>query len=178
MDRAKQHALVLGGARSGKSKFAEQLVLAKASKCAVMPIYLATAQIWDEEMRGRIDLHIARRGQSWTTIESPLDLIGVLIRHGTDKPPILVDCLTLWLTNLMMADKDIEAAGNDLVACLPNLKSPVCFVSNEVGQGIIPDNQMAREFIDHAGRLHQKIASAVHDVYLVTAGIAQQIKGS
>lgn len=181
MDHINRHTLILGGARSGKSKFAEDVVLGLSRQRFVAPIYIATAQIWDDEMGARVDQHRARRDETWTTIDAPLDLVAALFKsHNKSQShaqPILVDCLTLWLTNLMMADKDVDAEGDALIACLPDLKCPVCFVSNEVGQGIIPDNKMARDFMDHAGLLHQKLSQAVDEVYFVTAGLPQKLKG-
>ena len=169
------HIFVLGGARSGKSAFAEKLTLdqSKTSKC----IYLATSQIWDEEMRARVDLHKDRRGSEWETIEAPLALAETLLEQSQKGVPILVDCLTLWLTNLMMDERDITAECDGLIKAISTINTPIIFVSNEVGQGIVPDNKMARDFRDHAGILHQKLASAVDQVYFVTAGLPSKLKG-
>lgn len=169
------HIFVLGGARSGKSAFAEKLTLdqTKTSKC----IYIATSQVWDEEMRVRVDLHKDRRGTEWETIEAPLALADALTEQSQNGVPILVDCLTLWLTNLMMDERDITAECDSLIKAISTINTPIIFVSNEVGQGIVPENKMARDFRDHAGNLHQKLAAAVDQVYFVTAGLPSKLKG-
>ncbi len=164
---------VLGGARSGKSSFAEGLIEASGMDA----VYLATGRAWDEEMSDRIGLHKARRGSAWATIEEPLDLVGNLQSECADGRAVLVDCLTLWLTNLMMAERNIEAETARLVATLPLLKGAVVFVSNEVGLGIVPENPMSREFRDHAGHLHQAVARAAATVYFVAAGLPLKMKG-
>lgn len=168
-----RHYFVLGGARSGKSLFAETLTLSLAPTS----IYLATARIWDDEMRDRIDEHKGRRGDEWLSFEEPIDLVSQLEMLAPQKRPVLVDCLTMWLTNLMLEERDIDAEGDRLANVLKTLPASVVFVSNEVGQGIVPDNKMAREFIDHAGLLHQKISQAVNEVYFITAGLPSKIKG-
>ena len=171
------HIFVLGGARSGKSVFAENLALGfneiNSSKC----IYLATSQIWDDEMRARVDLHKERRSAQWETIEVPLELPKALFEHSEKGCAILVDCLTLWLTNLMMDERDLNAASDELVNAISSISTPIIFVSNEVGQGIVPDNKMARDFRDHAGLLHQKLAAVVDEVYFITAGLPTKLKG-
>ncbi|WP_461431578.1 bifunctional adenosylcobinamide kinase/adenosylcobinamide-phosphate guanylyltransferase [Hoeflea alexandrii] len=165
--------LVLGGARSGKSAFAEHMLEAEASS----RLYLATGQAWDDEMRVRIEAHQGRRGKGWETIETPVDLTGTLEAQARPDRPVLVDCLSLWVTNLMLGEHDIDAAFANLAKALPGLKGPVVFVSNEVGLGIVPDNAMARTFRDHAGRLHQTIASLADEVYFVAAGLPLKMKG-
>jgi adenosylcobinamide kinase/adenosylcobinamide-phosphate guanylyltransferase len=165
--------LVLGGARSGKSSFAEGLIDASSLDA----VYLATGRAWDDEMSERIGLHKARRGPNWTTIEEPIDLAGVLERECRDEKAVLVDCLTLWLTNLMMDGRDIEEETARLVGMLPRLGGAVVLVSNEVGLGIVPENHMARAFRDHAGRLHQAVAQAAATVYFVAAGLPLKMKG-
>lgn len=164
--------LVLGGARSGKSRHAERLAMASG----LGPVYVATAQALDDEMTRRIAAHRARRGQAWRTIEEPLDLIGALQRECAPERFVLVDCLTLWLTNLMVAGRDVEAESARLLAALPELSGPLLVVSNEVGQGIVPDNPMARRFIDHAGFLHQGIAEQADAVVFMTAGLPHRLK--
>lgn len=164
--------LVLGGARSGKSRFAERLAAASGKALC----YMATAEARDVEMQERIQLHQIMRGSGWTTIEAPLDLADQLHRASREDTLILVDCLTLWLSNLMGSDADIDAAFDELLVSFDNLGGPVILVSNEVGQGIVPDNVLARTFRDHAGRLHQHIAARADDVYFITAGLAQKIK--
>lgn len=164
--------LVLGGARSGKSLFAENLVL----KNKLRPLYLATARGSDDEMVQRIEDHQARRGEEWHTIEEPLALVDALELASYEKRIVLVDCLTLWINNLMMAEADVTREADLLVKYLANAPFPIVFVSNEVGQGIIPDNKMAREFVDLSGLVHQRVAEACNHVYFVTAGIPQKLK--
>ena len=165
--------LVLGGARSGKSSYAEKMVGSSGLK----PLYLATGRAFDTEMENRIAIHRERRGPEWQTIEEPLDLVGALTLHAAEDRFVLVDCLTLWLTNLMMAERDIGAETARLVAMLPDLAGPVVFVSNEVGLGIVPENRMAREFRDHAGFLHQAVAAVADEVYFMAAGLPLKMKG-
>ncbi len=165
--------LVLGGARSGKSTFAERLM----TEAAASRLYLATATAGDGEMADRIARHRERRGAGWETLEEPLDLIGALQAHTQPERPVLVDCLTLWLTNLMIAESDIDTEISRLCEGLASLSGPVVFVSNEVGLGIVPDNAMARAFRDHAGRLHQAVAALASEVYFVAAGLPLKMKG-
>ncbi len=164
--------LVLGGARSGKSRHAEALVEGQPGAC----VYLATAEALDGEMSERIREHRERRGPRWETIEEPLDLIGALQKAARPDAAVLVDCLTLWLSNLMGAERSIEAETEKLVSVLPDLAGPVVFVSNEVGQGIVPENALARAFVDHAGRLHQAVAGAANSVLFLVAGQATILK--
>lgn len=167
-------SLVLGGARSGKSAFAERLVLESGRT----PVYLATSRIWDGEMEQRVDLHKQRRGPEWKVVEEPLALSAAIAAHANADTAILVDCLTLWLTNLMMEERDVDGEADALVASLSELpeQAQVLFVSNEVGQGIVPMDKMARDFRDHAGRLHQAIAAIATHVWFVTAGLPQHLK--
>lgn len=165
-------SLVLGGARSGKSCFAEADVLARGLNC----IYLATSEAFDGEMEARIALHRRRRGPEWSTIEEPLALAEVLAAESDAKRAVLVDCLTLWLANLLGAEREIAAEFERLVSVLAGVSGPVVLVSNEVGQGIVPDNALARRFRDEAGRLHQQIAAVAGRVVFVTAGIPQTLK--
>jgi len=168
------HHLVLGGAKSGKTSFAENLALKGGDK----PIYLATGQAWDDEMRVRIDAHKASRADKFITIEAPINLISALEQNRGVSGVILVDCLTLWITNLMMAKMGVEESVDALIHWLETNPSPqVILVSNEVGQGIVPDNKMAREFRDHAGISHQKLATICKKVTFVTAGLGQTLKG-
>ena len=164
--------LVLGGARSGKSRHAERL----ASTSGLSPVYVATAQALDGEMARRIARHRARRGPVWRTVEEPLDLVATLQQECAPECIVLVDCLTLWLTNLMVAERPVEAECARLLERLPSLESPLILVSNEVGQGIVPDNAMARAFVDHAGWLHQGIAERADAVVLMTAGLPHRLK--
>jgi adenosylcobinamide kinase/adenosylcobinamide-phosphate guanylyltransferase len=170
-----QSVFVLGGARSGKSRLAEQL----CRDSGLDLHYLATGRAFDEEMRMRIDTHKAdRASHGWTTHEEPLDLVGTLARIDDPGRVVLVDCLTLWVTNLMMEESvDIAAASAELAERLAALKARIVFVSNEVGLGIVPENRMARAFRDHAGRLHQMIAAKAAEVYFVAAGLPLKMKG-
>ena len=164
--------LVLGGARSGKSLHAEGLVESQPGAC----IYLATSEPGDAEMAARIREHQARRGPRWQTLEEPLDLVGALARSATAEGAVLVDCLTLWLSNLMGAERDLADESARLVGALEGLAGPVVFVSNEVGLGVHPANALARRFVDHAGSLHQALAEAAQSVVFVTAGLPLQLK--
>jgi len=164
--------LVLGGARSGKSMLAEQLLTAGPGPWA----YIATAQAFDDEMRQRIGLHQARRKQGWMTFEAPIDLPQVLASQSKDLP-VLVDCLTLWLTNLMLGDHNVAQATQDLADALAGRVKPAILVSNEVGLGIVPDNALARAFRDEAGRLNQRMAQVADRVLFVAAGLPLTLKG-
>lgn len=169
-----RHALVLGGARSGKTAFSEQLAIRGGSK----PAYLATAEALDDEMRDRVASHRAGRAARFTTIEEPLALSDALIAAARDHDVILVDCLTLWITNLLMANEDVAMAVSELGATLVQLKTTkVILVSNEVGLGIVPDNAMARTFRDLAGSAHQRLAEVCDDVYFIVAGLPITLKG-
>jgi adenosylcobinamide kinase / adenosylcobinamide-phosphate guanylyltransferase len=163
--------LITGGARSGKSTRAE----ARARELPGRPVYIATAEALDAEMRERIAKHRARRGNEWLERETPLQLVAAL--DETDGGGArLVDCLTLWLTNLMLADCDWEKEASALVETLARQKSPVVLVTNEVGLGIVPDNALARRFRDAAGILNQMIARAADEVEFVVAGIPMRVK--
>ena len=163
--------LVTGGARSGKSLIAETRTLSLEPRAS----YIATAQAFDAEMATRIAEHQSRRGPEWTTYAAPLDLIGAL--NATDgQGPRLVDCLTLWLTNLMLADMDWRSAAQDLLAALPRQADPIIFVTNEVGSGIVPENALARTFRDAAGTLNQWIAGVAVEVILAVAGLPMKVK--
>lgn len=164
--------LVLGGVRSGKSRFAEKLV----EESGLDAVYIATGQAFDSEMKARIDRHQARRGENWQTIEAPLDLTAALKSIAPRNCSVLIDCLTLWVSNLMMKEMDIGDETRRLSAVLAEVKSPVVIVTNEVGMGIVPDNKLAREFRDHAGDLNQEIAAMASQVYLVAAGLPLKLK--
>jgi adenosylcobinamide kinase/adenosylcobinamide-phosphate guanylyltransferase len=164
-------SLVTGGARSGKSVIAENITLRHGG----MAQYIATAQAFDAEMAARIAMHQSRRGPQWVTHSEPYDLVAALQRtdgHG----PRLVDCLTLWLTNLMLDSRDWHAEGQALVAALPLLRDPVVLVTNEVGGGIVPDNALARAFRDAAGYLNQWVAAVSDEVILAVAGLPMKVK--
>lgn len=163
--------LVTGGARSGKSLIAEKRCLDMGRPAG----YIATAQAWDDEMRARIAEHQARRGPEWLTYPEPMDLLGAL-RASDGKGPRLVDCLTLWLTNMMLAEADWRSAAQEMLAELPQHKSPVVFVTNEVGLGIVPDNALARAFRDAAGTLNQWVAAAADEVILAVSGLPLKVK--
>ncbi|MCC3304477.1 bifunctional adenosylcobinamide kinase/adenosylcobinamide-phosphate guanylyltransferase [Sneathiella sp. HT1-7] len=164
--------LVLGGARSGKSRCAENLAI----ESGLSRLYLATAQAFDSEMENRIARHQEDRGSGWKTVEEPLDLSGAIITHSAKGRIILVDCLTLWLSNLMASNRPIKEEFEQLIDTIKALPGPLVLVSNEVGQGIVPDNALSRAFRDHAGRLHQQIAEIADEVYFITAGLPQKLK--
>ncbi len=166
--------LVLGGARSGKSSFAESLIL----ESGLRPVYLATATPGDAEMADRIHRHLARRGAGWLTVEEPHDLAGALRAHGGAGRAVLVDCLTLWLSNLMLAERDVASATAEVLEAAAGLEGPVVFVSNEVGLGIVPDNALARRFRDQAGLIHQAIAARADCAVFVVAGLPLVLKGA
>lgn len=168
---ARDLTLVLGGARSGKSRLAESLIARHPPPW----LYVATAEAGDAEMAARIAAHRARRGVAWTTIEAPRDLAGRLAEHA--GLPVLVDCLTLWLTNLMLADADIEAEIARLERVLDESRDSIVLVANEVGSGIVPDNALARRFRDLQGQLNQRLAARADRVVLVVAGLPLFVKG-
>lgn len=163
--------LITGGARSGKSLRAETRALTLPGR----PIYIATAEPFDDEMRTRIAEHCARRKADWDELEVPLDLAAALER--SDGAGVrLVDCLTIWLSNIMHAGRNVELETTHLSEALTRQTSPVILVTNEVGLGIVPDNALARAFRDAAGRLNQKIAQVADEVEFVVAGLAVKIK--
>lgn len=164
--------LVLGGARSGKSRYAQSRAEAHAGTLA----YIATAQALDGEMETRIARHRQDRGPRWITLEEPLDLPGAIAGAARQADAIMVDCLTLWLTNLMLVDADLHlvthALGHAIAAC----PCPLVLVSNEVGLGIVPDNALARAFRDEAGRLNQAIAAQADEAQFIAAGLPLRLK--
>ncbi|KMO19405.1 bifunctional adenosylcobinamide kinase/adenosylcobinamide-phosphate guanylyltransferase [Methylobacterium platani] len=165
--------LVLGGARSGKSRYAEGLIEAQPGPWR----YLATAQGWDDEMRARIAQHRARRPPPWETVDAPRDLASA-IRQAPAGRPVLVDCLTLWLTNAMLDEAaDLAAEVDGLVEACRAAAGPLVLVSNEVGLSIVPENALARRFRDEAGRLHQRLAAIADRAVLVVAGLPMILKG-
>ena len=164
--------LVIGGARSGKSRLAERLVTGSGRSRR----YIATAQAWDDEMRARIARHVADRGDGWITVEAPLDLTSALAAaHPAEA--VLIDCATLWLSNHLLAEHDLDAEADHLRAALTACASPVIIVSNEVGWGIVPDNALARAFRDAQGRLNQQLAAQADLVLGVMAGLPMALKG-
>ena len=162
--------LVLGGARSGKSAYAEGLLAGAAA------LYVATGQAFDAEMAERIRLHVDRRGPTWTTIEEPLELATVLESHLSPHRPILVDCLTLWISNLMHAGRDVAAETERLAAIVATAPGPVVLVSSEVGLGLVPETRLGRDFRDHQGRVNQRIAQVCRRVVFVAAGLPLVLK--
>jgi adenosylcobinamide kinase/adenosylcobinamide-phosphate guanylyltransferase len=163
---------VLGGARSGKTRHALELAEAGAGRL----LYLATAEARDAEMRARIERHRTERGPRWQTVEEPLDLPGTLAAEAGCGTTVLVDCLTLWLSNLMEAGRNPAAEADRLARLLPTLDGRVILVSNEVGLGIVPDTALARRFRDEAGRMNQAVARAAERVLLVVAGLPLTVK--
>jgi adenosylcobinamide kinase / adenosylcobinamide-phosphate guanylyltransferase len=166
--------LILGGAKSGKSVYAENLVIAHPPP----HIYVATAQVLDEEMAKRIEAHRKRRERSWETVESPLELVSTLGRFQGRRNTVLVDCLTLWISNLLLwtPDQSSESAVRELVEFIEIVDYPLFLVSNEVGGGIVPDNPLARRFRDLAGLANQQVAAACRRVTLTVAGLPLRLK--
>lgn len=161
---------VLGGVKSGKSRFAENQVMFHPAPW----IYLATARCMDHEMQEKIAVHQKRRGQGWQTIEESINLADII--NTNDVHSILVDCLTLWLTNLLMDNRNIKEETDKFLSALTTFHGNIIIVSNEVGQGIVPDNALARKFINEAGILHQKMAAIAHKFTMVVAGCPLNIK--
>ena len=164
---------MIGGARSGKSSFAESLVIATNRPRR----YIATAQAWDAEMRARIAQHQDQRGDNWITVEAPHDLCGAL----ADAPPseiVLVDCATLWLSNHLLAEADLDAESAKLLDAIAACPVPIVVVSNEVGWSIVPDNALARAFRDAQGQLNRRMAAQAGLVVAVMAGLPIVLKGN
>lgn len=165
--------LVLGGAASGKSAYAEELVLRTPGR----PVYIATAQAFDGEMTDKIAVHRARRGAVWTNVEEPLYLAGAIARADAPDAVLLVDCLTMWLNNLMADDRDVAAETTHLVDIMGVLQGQIVLVANEVGLGIVPDNALARAFRNLHGTLNQAVAGTADRVVFVAAGLPLALKG-
>ena len=165
--------LVLGGAASGKSAWAEDLV----TDTGLDRVYIATAQAFDAEMRAKIDAHRAARGPGWRTIEAPLDLSAALADVSAGQA-VLLDCATVWLSNHLLAEHDLAVKGEALIAALRTCPAPVVVVSNEVGQSVVPDNVLARQFQSAQGRLNQRLAAEAGYVVQVIAGLPLVLKGS
>jgi adenosylcobinamide kinase / adenosylcobinamide-phosphate guanylyltransferase len=165
-----QTTLVLGGARSGKSVYAESLTGDGPA------LYIASGQAFDAEMESRIRMHVERRGPRWTAIEEPLDIAAILGRHMRADRPILVDCLTLWISNLMFADKNVDHETEKLAEVLGKPAGPVILVSNEVGMGLVPETKLGRDFRDHQGRVNQRMAQICRRVVFVAAGLPLILK--
>lgn len=176
MSSIKNHrnlTLVLGGAASGKSKFAESL----CEQSGLTKIYIATAQVFDNEMAAKIAVHLDQRGSNWTTIEAPLDVPSALAT-ATASDIVLLDCATLWLTNVILGEHDLGEHQAALLAALTNCAAPVVVVSNEIGMGIVPDNALSRRFRNAQGQLNQDIAAIANTVIAVMAGLPLTLKGS
>jgi adenosylcobinamide kinase/adenosylcobinamide-phosphate guanylyltransferase len=165
-------SLWLGGARSGKSRLAQS----HAESLGGELIYVATGEPGDEEMTARIARHRADRGPRWRTLEVPIELRGVIEREDAADRVLLVDCLTLWVSNLLLSERNVEVATEELLEAVQRSEASLAFVSNEVGLGIVPDNELARRFRDEAGRLNQRIAAVADDVYFVAAGLVLRMK--
>lgn len=165
---------IIGGARSGKSRFALELADNYAPFCP--KAYIATAQALDDEMKDRIEKHKRERSSEWATLEEPLNISTLISDINRSYDVILVDCLTLWLSNLLLNNKDIENQIESFISSLSNIHCSLFIVSNEVGLGIVPDNALSRRFRDLSGYLNQKVASISDEVYLVTAGIPLKIR--
>lgn len=163
---------ILGGARSGKSTRALQL----AENAGAQRTFIATAEAWDDEMTDRIARHQDERGPGWSTLEAPLDLVPALMKAAQASDAILVDCLTLWLSNLMHADKDIEPETERLCATIAACAVPLFLVSNEVGLGLVPETLLGRAFRDAQGRLNQRVAAACSTVEFIAAGLPLTLK--
>lgn len=164
---------ILGGAASGKSAFAERLII----NSKLEPVYIATARIFDDEMQQKIDRHIARRDARWVRHDAPKDVATVL-EACTSAQAVLLDCATMWLTNVMLDGDDPKDAQDDLLNALGRCSAPVVVVSNEVGQGIVPDNALARRFREAQGRLNIAIAAQADSVIHVVAGLSHVLKGT
>lgn len=164
--------LVLGGARSGKSRYAQ----ARAEALDAELVFIATAQAFDAEMTERIERHRDDRGDRWTTIEAPVALAAAIRAECREDRVLLIDCLTLWTSNLLLAEHDIPAATAELVAAIGDATGPLILVSNEVGLGIVPDNELARRFRDEAGRINQQVAAAVDEAMFIASGLPLRLK--
>lgn len=163
---------VLGGARSGKSAYAESLALKSGGDL----VYIATAEIFDEEMEARIDLHRQRRGPEWKLVEAPVDLPQAIRASDGENTVILVDCLSVWTTNLLIHDQDIAQSRDSLLETLRDCHGSLVLVASETGLGIVPDNALSRRFRDANGLLNQAVAAIADEVFFMIAGIALRIK--
>lgn len=166
--------LILGGARSGKSHYAENLAIESAREV----VYIATTNVMDDEIAQRVERHKQDRPTEWTTVEEPLALARSLGKWASPARVVLVDCLTMWLTNLLShTDKSLLNNERDqLLTCLPDIPGTVIFVSNEVSMGVVPMGELTRQFVDEAGRLHQRLAERVDKVTLMVAGLPHHLK--
>ncbi|MFO7983645.1 MAG: bifunctional adenosylcobinamide kinase/adenosylcobinamide-phosphate guanylyltransferase [Desulfuromonadales bacterium] len=167
---------ITGGGRSGKSSFAQR----QAEACSGKLLYVATARAHDAEMAERVERHRQNRGERWATLEEPLDLAGKLPRAAEGMSAVLLDCVTLWITNLFFAHSEefepVFAAVDQFVDSWQHLDIPLYLVSNEVGSGIVPENSLARRFRDLAGEVNQQLAAAADEAWLVAAGLPLRLK--
>lgn len=168
---------VLGGARSGKSAYAQAITEAAAAVGGRPPVMIATAEALDDEMASRIAQHRAERGEAWRTVETPLELAAA-VRALEPGEAAAIDCLTLWLSNLMFAERPVEAATDELVAALAETHATVVLVSNEVGMSIVPENALARAYRDAAGRMNRRIAQSANHAVVMFCGLGVALKGS
>ncbi|MDP2622140.1 MAG: bifunctional adenosylcobinamide kinase/adenosylcobinamide-phosphate guanylyltransferase [Hyphomicrobiales bacterium] len=168
---ALRRILILGGARSGKSAYGESLMPARGPK-----VYVATGEPGDEEMAARIAAHRARRGHGWTTVEAPLDLAAAIRAHCAADAHVMVDCVTLWLSNVLLAERDVAACVDELIDAVSGAAGTLILVSNEVGSGIVPDNPLARRFRDAAGWANQRLAAVADEVVFMAAGLPLVLK--
>ena len=168
----KQITLVLGGAASGKSRWAEAYTASLASKL----IYVATAQVYDSEMKNKVSMHQNARSDLWTTYEEPLH-VAQLIETLPEAHAVLIDCATMWLSNQLLAKKNLDDAYDAWISALPTAACPIVIVSNEVGHGVVPQNALGRKFRDAQGRLNQRLAAAADLVVMITAGLPKVLKG-
>ncbi|MBL4784994.1 MAG: bifunctional adenosylcobinamide kinase/adenosylcobinamide-phosphate guanylyltransferase [Cohaesibacteraceae bacterium] len=166
--------LILGGANSGKSLFAENLCMRSGLNC----IYVATSRILDTEMKTRVSRHISQRGNGWTTKEEPVELVDILQQTCRPNAIVLVDCLTMWLNNLVFDGVELPERIEQLCTIIPTLQGSVVFVSNELGMGLVPDTALGRTFRSHQGQTNQAIARVVTNVTFVAAGLPLQLKSN
>ncbi len=166
-----QHILVTGGARSGKSQYAESIALNLSNR----PVYIATCEIFDDEMLRRVSAHKDRRGEAWDEIHAPLDMVQAL-KDSDNGQTRLVDCVTYWVNNVLYHKQHWEKEVDELISVLKRQKSPVVFVTNEIGMGVIPETKLGREFRDVAGSVNQTIANEVSQMYLVVSGQVMKVK--
>jgi adenosylcobinamide kinase/adenosylcobinamide-phosphate guanylyltransferase len=164
--------LVLGGARSGKSRYAQQ----RAEALDGRHVFIATAEAWDGEMRDRVAQHRADRSAMWQTVETPLELASAIDEQRGRDAVVLVDCLTLWATNLLLGEHDVDLATEALCAAIADFEGRIILVANEVGLGIVPDNALARRFRDIAGKINQAVARTVDEAVFVAAGLPLRLK--
>ena len=165
--------LVLGGARSGKSHYAEQTV----DQLQRQVVYIATAESGDQEMQQRINMHQAQRPATWQLVEEPINLSEALFNNDNNTNVILVDCLTLWLSNVLAEnDSNTQEKVDELVDAVSQVSAELVMVSNEVGQGVVPMGELTRKFVDESGRMHQKLAQVCEHVVIITAGLPQILK--